>query len=131
MVVGVAFYLKLAWCWSILIRVTSREYIEQSVCICEIEETKNGKACGGIIPVNSTGRCALFECFVHSADTNVPHPQCIPPPKFFFYVFSVVGHSWTYLPMTSRVVVVGDIHGGLEALTDCLVTANLIDEHWK
>ncbi len=42
-----------------------------------------------------------------------------------------MGHSWTFLPMPSRLIVIGDIHGGFAALADCLVSANLIDENWR
>ncbi len=42
-----------------------------------------------------------------------------------------MGHSWTFLPMPSRLIVIGDLHGGFEALADCLVSANLIDEDWR
>ncbi len=64
MVVGVAFYLKFAWCWSILIGVVaSREYIDQRVCSSGSEETRD-ETCGGIRgDVNSTGRCVSFDGF--------------------------------------------------------------------
>ncbi len=83
MFVGIAFYLRLAFCWSFLIGVaTSKEYVDQHVCSSGSEETI-GTRDGIRGDVGSTYRCALFDDLTvagNSDGTFVPNPHYIPPP---------------------------------------------------
>ncbi len=146
MAVGIAFCLKIACFWSSLLGVlASIEYVEHNVCGSGSEEPSN--TCSSGIQggdVDSTGRCASFDGFRWSSIllilTCTVTPAAAYSTTFYclkqiipFCLFSGgwMGRSWTFLPMPSRLIVIGDIHGGLEALTDCLVSANMIDEKWK